>query len=419
VRTFQTIDFLRAAGILVLLAACAAACSAESSTEGTGGSAGGTTDCAVPGETVACTCTDGTAGTRQCLENNTLGECVCAGDAGTGGTGGGGPAGTGGSEAGTGGGGGVGPAGAGGGPQAGAGGTAGAAGVGGEPPPPSVDCNNLPPIPVTNFTTLPHVPGAEDFTFDNEGYLVAVDMANNLVRTPYTGSPEILQPNIGTGMAGDIMVRGIRFLPGGDIVFADRGANALTRLNMTNLSKQVLASGITEPNGLAVDPKGFAYLTDADGNLSRIDTNTGASTVLFNEGVSLDGIAFSPDFRELYFNTEFGYVSHMPIHDDGTAGDWAVLAQLGGAFGILDGMTADECGNIYVVQMIGSIWRITPDGVAENVVNLVGGSPMINAINFGSGVGGWKADALYVIGMIGGVYEIPIGVRGARLAHMP
>ena len=37
----------------------------------------------------------------------------------------------------------------------------------------------------------------------------------------------------------------------------------------------------------------------------------------------------------------------------------------------------------------------------------------------GSRIGGWKKDAIYIISMMGGVYEVVLGVQGAPQPHLP
>jgi sugar lactone lactonase YvrE len=221
------------------------------------------------------------------------------------------------------------------------------------------------------------------------------------------------EDGVGMGMT----VRGIRYLPDNKhLVFADRGSSSLVRLNLDDFSKETTASGFNEPNGVAVDPDGNAYLTGADQTIVRIDPMSGKTDTLYTSEETTDGIAFSPDFKTLYFDSEMGNVYKMPLNDDGTAGDVTLLATIFQGEGILDGLTTDICGNVYVVDMEGTIWRVSPDGEKEMVVEL--GGDFINAVNFGSGKGGWKADALYIGGMSGAIHEVELGVIGAPQPHL-
>jgi hypothetical protein len=86
-------------------------------------------------------------------------------------------------------------------------------------------------------------------------------------------------------------------------------------------------------------------------------------------------------------------------------------------------MSMDECGNLYVVEMGGVIWRITPEGAASHYYEFGGGGGpgfvFLPAVNFGSGIGGWKRDALYVMSFNGGVYEVETGgIRGRLEPHL-
>lgn len=313
-------------------------------------------------------------------------------------------------------------------------------------------CASLPKLPIADYVKL-NISGSEDFTFDKLGYLIGVDAANNMLfRSKYDGSREDLIPNIGSTASG-FPVRGLRFVAGansksGELIFADVGASGLTKITMGGMIRTQLVSGVNQPNGLALDPYGFAYLTGADGNVIRVNTKTGKSTTYFKQAVadvSLDGIGFSPDYKRLYIDTEYGYLSYLPVKDDGTAGDYVLMANLttlmpqtGGQGGppMLDGLTVDECGNIYVTQMSGTVWRISPDSLESNpkvekVITITasstqatqqggppGGGLTFNAVNFGTGIGGWKADALYIIDMAGSIYEVVVGVKGAPQPHL-
>ncbi|MBN1653347.1 MAG: SMP-30/gluconolactonase/LRE family protein [Deltaproteobacteria bacterium] len=447
-----------ASGFWFVVFACFFACSQDQSSE-TSLATDPTwaTGCSV-GQVTQCTCLSGQIGTRVCFPDGTFSECNCtaetpatdnlagsttaSGASGINGIGGdsgiGGVDSSGGSSTNTQDAGGV---------VAETGGnTAGGGAAGGAVTPvdPPADCKNLPPLPITDFKQLTNVLGSEDFTFDNQGYLVGVTLDNKLFRVSYSGTSEILLQNAGTpggSMGGMSMtVRGMRFLPDGHLVFADRGSGNLVKMSMSDYSKKTLMSGLVEPNGLSVDMKGFIYATEMGGRLFRVDPNTGASSVLFSmEGVSLDGIAFAPDYKTLYFNNEMGYISYIPVFDDGTSADYTLLTQIVPSFAsggppMLDGLTVDECGNVYVVQMTGIIYRISPiDGTPQLVVTLSssdtsenntgfrgppGGGLTINAVNFGSGINGWKEDAIYVISMMGSVYEVELGVKGIKQPHI-
>lgn len=79
--------------------------------------------------------------------------------------------------------------------------------------------------------------------------------------------------------------------------------------------------------------------------------------------------------------------------------------------GGLDGMTVDACGNVYITEYIeGVIWRFTPEGVREKVIDLP--SFWIPNMHWGTGLGGWQEDTLYVMDREEGrVFELVLGVE--------
>ncbi len=184
-----------------------------------------------------------------------------------------------------------------------------------------------------------------------------------------------------------------------------------------------------DPNGIAIGLDGFAYAASSRGVIWRIDPATGDYTVLHEDtGRSFDGITLSKKADALYFNGEEGGAHKMMLRADGTADTPAEIANFGGSGGgglgggdfgdLLDGMTVDECDNLYVVQMGGKVFRIDPDGGTEEAVNVGDGGFGITAANFGSGAGGWKTHSLYVMSLAGTVYEVDLGVGGKAEPHL-
>ena len=271
------------------------------------------------------------------------------------------------------------------------------------------DCANLPGLPATE-TALPWK-ASEDFTFDGEGNLWGVSLDDKaLHKISKNGTRTVVLPNVSS------WGRGIRFLEGGDLVVAEPDSGSLLRIKPNGVSSVILGN-ITEPNGVAIHPNGWVYLTSEDGILYRINPDTGFNTHIVNGGPSLDGVTFSPDYRTLYYNTEGGTVFSMPLDEEGVPEGGGQTFVVLPKIEILDGMTVDECGNLYVVEMTGIVWRVTPDKQVDIALDLSNGKfsfVFIAALNFGSGVGGWDAQSLYVMDLMGKIYEVPMGVGGKR-----
>ncbi len=280
---------------------------------------------------------------------------------------------------------------------------------------PATNCSAIPALPATNLMTRSWN-ASEDFTFDAAGNLWGVSIESKaLTRFRKDGTADPLIPNISE------WGRGIRFLPGGDMVLAEPTGGFLLRITPAGVSSRLL-SGVQEPNGVAVHLNGTVYLTSGGGTLYRVDPATGNSTTMVTGEISFDGIAFSRDYRTLYYNTEGGQVYSLAVDADGNAtGSPQNYAQIPEVM-ILDGMTLDDCDNLYVVEMGGIVWRVTPEGVLEKVVDFLGGGKFgtfISAVNFGSGVGGWDAKTLYIMDLGGQIHEAYVGVQSKPEPHLP
>ncbi len=260
------------------------------------------------------------------------------------------------------------------------------------------------------------VPVHEDFGFDNMGYLIGIN-GTGLVRSNNQGMTENVIPGVGSGSA-----RGTRQLPGGDYVIAvvndSNGDNEVRRYNAAG--SPVWKTQINDPNGIVVASNGMIYVTAGAGTVHRLNPDTGEKRLL-HQGSSFDGITLSPDESTLYFDSETGEIMSLELRPDGTFGIAKPLIKIPIQF-LLDGMTTDACGNLYIVEMAGVIWRYSTDGVLEEWIpkTLLGGQSLdlIPAINFGSGLGGWNNESIYVMSFGGGVTEFDLGVRGRPSANL-
>ena len=107
---------------------------------------------------------------------------------------------------------------------------------------------------------------------------------------------------------------------------------------------------------------------------------------------------------------------------EGECVDYGVNYCLGEGYGSggLDGLDVDECGNVYVTEYIkGIVWRMDSEtGEAENILEL--DSSWIPNLHWGSGVGGWEEDILYVMDRdTNGIYAVEIGLKGRPTAVRP
>ena len=276
------------------------------------------------------------------------------------------------------------------------------------------DCT-LPPPPIGEIVTHTWNGPHEDFTFSTEGKIVGANGQAFLTYTPFGGPAEVIRPL----PDGGLNVKGTRYLPDGSLLIATPNLGALTRI-FPDGTEEIVGSGMPVPNGIAIHPSGRAYVAAGNG-IWRFDSHTGETDRLIETTQTLDGISFSPDYTQLFFNTEFRKVWVAPVIDDaGNLGEKFLGPNLDlPAFDILDGMASDACGNLYVLAMSGTIFRISTDQSVEEIElpnTIPIGTP---ALNFGTGVGGFEKDHLYVMDFRGQLHDVDVGIVGKWEPHLP
>jgi sugar lactone lactonase YvrE len=250
-----------------------------------------------------------------------------------------------------------------------------------------------------NFNTIPGAASAEDFALDSEGYVWSVSN-NGLFRAAYGEPAELIVPGVANGFTS-----GTAILPGGDIVFADVSTGAVIRVSPEGEASTV-QGGLAYPNGLTVDQDGWVYVAEDNGErVVRFDPDDPVTEIVV-ETSGPNGLAFSTDFERLYIGSfDFGGAKEYEFSSD-------TLSTINNSVPNVDGIAADECGNVYITEFgAGTVHRIDPEQNVEVVADLPGG--WIPNMEFGSGVGGWERDKLYV-NSIGSdeIYELEVGVKG-------
>lgn len=276
-----------------------------------------------------------------------------------------------------------------------------------------IDCAALPQGPLP-YTIKPGVKATEDLAFDDAGNLVGAK-DGNLFRTPFEDAAGLWIPNAGGFIAG------LRMTAKGVLVFADSSSSTLFRVDPGNDFKEMVVSGLDYPNGVEVDLEGFVYVAEQNASrVRRVDPATGQFSILAEGLNNANGLSFSPDYRTLYVGS-FGGGTITALHlkaDMTVEGVSPFMSGIGG--GALDGMAVDECGNVYVCEFVaGTVWRITPDGVSLTpLVELGEDSTWIPNMQWGSGLGGWDSETLYVLDIsMDRVFAVPVGVGDKPRAY--
>ena len=162
-------------------------------------------------------------------------------------------------------------------------------------------------------------------------------------------------------------------------------------------SQTILADGLEYVYGLVWGPDGKLWV--ADGNILRIDPNTGAIESLLrypsDESWYSHSLGFNLDCTQLYFGT-IGYGDVWVVDLDpslNVAGSPRIFANTRG--GWHDAMEMDACGNLYVPDYYTSaLVRITPEGDVSEIVRR-SETNYGHGVTWGNGIGGWRQDAIY------------------------
>jgi len=274
------------------------------------------------------------------------------------------------------------------------------------------------PTPPFDFTTISVVSG-EDIAFDDEGNLIGMS-GGDLFKSTKDGVSTVWIP--GAGCASGLRAQ----QPSGDIVC--NGPDTVLHFDKEDGTKTVVATGLSYPNGIEVDLDGFSYHSEqTSGEVTKVDPDTGESWVIASGLSSPNGMSFSPDYRTLYVGSFCGGIIYKIEFDGsgepGPATEFITASSPEGSAvgmtGCFDGMGVDCCGNVYVNDYgIINTYRISPDGeTIEIAADLSPPSSWIPNMQWGSGLGGWDRNNLYVADIYGAVYEIPVGIPSKYLSY--
>jgi hypothetical protein len=255
---------------------------------------------------------------------------------------------------------------------------------------PIFDCTNLPEQPIS-VTELDKPRGYHDLMFDNEGYIIGTD-GFNLVRVNRDDQVQIFALNYGD-------VEGMDWLADGSLAVASySGIDVIA----PNGSTSTLTSSLS-PYGVTTGPDGLLYVAD-NTRVYRVDPATGEVEILidpsdYDTHFSPRNVEFDPDYTLMYMATlGESDIWVVPIDENlSPIGDPQLFATIPGT-GYQDGLGVDICGNLYVPDYnTSALYRVTPDGVVSKLFQFnTDLSNYGHGLNWGSGIGGWDAEALYM-----------------------
>ncbi|MFB9893683.1 SMP-30/gluconolactonase/LRE family protein [Planobispora takensis] len=215
----------------------------------------------------------------------------------------------------------------------------------------------------------------------------------------------------------------------GRLISCEQGNRRVTRTehdgSITVIADRWEGRRLNSPNDVVVRSDGSIWFTDpsygitsdyeghraeseigAD-NVYRADPVTGEVRLVAGDFVRPNGLAFSPDERQLYVaDTRRKHLRAFDVHDDGTLSGGKVLAEC--AAGSFDGIRLDDTGRIWAATHEG-VHCFTPDGT------LIGRLPLPEKTS-NLVFGGLKRNWLFMTASTS-VYAIMLNVRGARPAY--
>jgi gluconolactonase len=227
------------------------------------------------------------------------------------------------------------------------------------------------------------------------GYLLFSDIHNNKRMKYEPGKSVSLfsEPtNRANGLTRDLQ---------GRLVACEHDSRRVTRLepdgSITVIANSFQGSQLNRPNDVVVKSDGCIYFTDpwtspaapeqwdlTFSGVYRVSPDLGTLTLLVDNFIIPNGLAFSPDEKLLYVNdSRRRHIRSFELAPNGTLARQSdqVFADLGGADpGVPDGMKVDTAGNVYCGGA-GGIYILDPKG--KKLGRIVHGYPATTNIAFG------------------------------------
>jgi hypothetical protein len=256
---------------------------------------------------------------------------------------------------------------------------------------PIFDCTVPPPFP-TDPVNLDAPRARHGIAFDAFGNLVG-ENGSSLIKADGPSSTSILAANTG-------QLEQMDYLPSGELVIAKLGNGNIVGV-MPDGQTRVIATNVNA-YGVHVGPDGFIYTANQD-RVHRIDPVSGERAVYVDlpAGATPKVINFSPTFDKFYVgtNSNNGRVYEVALDANleqiGGAAEVRILAQNVGQ-SWHDGLGVDVCGNLYVNEYWSrGLYRVRPDGTVQTLT-IFPNSEYGHGMAWGSGVGPWPADAIFV-----------------------
>ncbi len=241
----------------------------------------------------------------------------------------------------------------------------------------------------------PHGPAEGPLWWHEGGHLLFSDIHNNrrMKYVPGTGVSLVQeQTNRANGLTRDLK---------GRLLACEHDARRVTRQEqdgeVTVIANNFQGRQLNRPNDVVVKSDGCIYFTDPwtspaapqqwdlpFSGVYRVTPDLGTLSLLVDDFVVPNGLAFSPDESVLYINdSRRGHIRAFDLHPNGTLARQTdrVFADLRGSeSGVPDGMKVDTEGNVYCGGA-GGLWIMDPKG--KKLGRIVHGASATTNLAFG------------------------------------
>jgi gluconolactonase len=246
----------------------------------------------------------------------------------------------------------------------------------------------------------PQGPAEGPLWWHEGGYLVFSDIHNNrrMKYEPGKGVSLLLEPtNRANGLTRDLQ---------GRLIACEHDSRRVTRQELdgsiTVIANSFQGRPLNRPNDVVVKSDGSIYFTDpwtspnapnqwelTFSGVYRVSPDLGTLSLLTDDFVLPNGLAFSPDESVLYINdSRRGHIRAFDLMPNGMLAKQTdhVFAELrGDEPGVPDGMKVDLEGNVYCGGA-GGLWIMDPKG--KKLGRIVHGAPATTNLAFGGA--DWK-----------------------------
>lgn len=246
----------------------------------------------------------------------------------------------------------------------------------------------------------PQGPAEGPLWWKEGGYLVFSDIHNDR-RMKYEhgkGASVLLEPtNRANGLTRDLQ---------GRLVACEHDSRRVTRQeadgSITVVANSFQGRQLNRPNDVVVKSDGSIYFTDpwtspmapnqwdlTFSGVYRVTPDLGTLSLLIDDFIVPNGLAFSPDESVLYINdSRRGHIRAFDVAPNGTLAkhsDHIFVDLRGPESGVPDGMKVDVEGNVYCGGA-GGLWIIDPKG--KKLGRVAHGAPATTNLAFGGA--DWK-----------------------------